>query len=224
MSAVTGPSEGELFKKTLGAKWQQLHPDIRRRFDKNPPPGQRLYYTGTLTELRCSFAGKLLAYLTRPLIGGALLPYTDADFPVDIEVYSEPGNPAIFKQRLYRLNDRKPARFTSYMLGGPRGEVYEYVGGGLGMKLRLRVETDGNLHFTSDGYFWHLFGRRIPVPGLFTPGKTFLVHRNDAPDRFNIRIEIRHCLFGTTFVQAGAFREIKAPVAAPEAGTEEAVA
>ncbi len=34
------------------------------------------------------------------------------------------------------------------------------------------------------------------------PGKTFLCHRNDAPTQFNIRIEIRHCLFGTTFTTA----------------------
>jgi hypothetical protein len=208
---LTGPSEGELFKKTLGAEWQRLHPDIQKRFDKNPLPGERLYYTGTLTELGCSFIGKILAYMTQPLIGGALIPANDADFPVDIEVYSKPGNPAIFKQRIYRLTRRKPIKFTSYMLGGEKGEVFEYVGAGLGMTLRLQVR-DGNLHFTSDGYFWEVMGVRIPVPGLFTPGKTYLVHRNESPDRFSIRIEIRHCLLGITFTQAGEFRELKQPI------------
>ncbi|MEC4721271.1 TIGR01777 family oxidoreductase [Noviherbaspirillum sp. CPCC 100848] len=41
------PSEGELFKKTLGPEWKLLHPDIRRRFDRNPLPGRPLHYTGT---------------------------------------------------------------------------------------------------------------------------------------------------------------------------------
>src|SRR5262249_40646284 len=126
----------------------------------------------------------------------------------DIEVYSKPGNPAIFKQRLYRLHGRKPIQFTSHMLPGPDATLLEYVGGGLGMNLRLRVE-EGDLRFVSDGYFWQVFGHRIPVPGLFTSGKTDLVHRNVSPDRFSIRIEIRHVLFGVTFTQAGEFREIR---------------
>ena len=115
----------------------------------------------------------------------------------------------IFKQRTYRLRDREPVMFTSYMAESPKGEVLEYVGAGLGMKLVLDVR-DGNLHFESDGYFWELFGVRIPLPGLITPGKTFLCHRNNNANQFDIRIEIRRALFGTTFTQAGVFREVAA--------------
>jgi hypothetical protein len=202
-----GPSEGELFKKILGAEWAKLHPDIQRRFDKNPAPGKPLYYTGTLSELSCSRIGKLLGYITRPMIKGALIPFDDADFPVDIQVYSKPDCPSIFKQRNYRLNGRKPIQFTSFMRESEKGEVLEYVGMGLGMKLLLRVQ-DGDLYFTSDGYFWEILGWRLPLPGMLTPGKTFLCHRNDNPNQFNIRIEIKHVLFGTTFKQVGVFREI----------------
>jgi hypothetical protein len=203
------PSEGELFKKILGPEWRKLHPDIQARFDKNPLPGQPLYYTGHLSELTCSRLGRLLGYLSRPFVKGALMPYNDADFPVDIQVYSKPDCASIFKQRTYRLNGRKPIMFTSYMAESARGEVLEYVGAGLGMKLVLDVR-DGNLHFESDGYFWELFGVRVPLPALLTPGKTFLCHRNNHANQFDIRIEIRHALFGTTFTQAGVFRELTA--------------
>jgi hypothetical protein len=207
---MNSPSEGELFRKVMGAEWGKLHPDIRRRFEKNPAPGQPLYYQGELSQLRSSRLGKLLGFITRPFIAGALIPYDDADFPVDIEVYSRPACPHIFKQRTYRLHGRPPIRFTSYMAESERGEVLEYVGMGLGMKLRLHVDG-GNLYFTSDGYFWDIFGWRMPLPGLLTPGKTFLCHRNDDREQFNIRIEIRHALFGTTFLQVGRFHEIAAP-------------
>lgn len=203
-----GPSEGELFKKILGAEWKKLHPDIQRRFDKNPAPGTPLYYTGTLSELKCSRIGKLLGYLTMPIIKGALIPFSDAHFPVDIQVYSKPDCPFIFKERIYRLHQRKPIQFTSYMRESEKGEVLEYVGMGLGMKLILHVEG-GNLYFTSDGYFWDILGYRIPLPGILTPGKTFLCHRNDSPGQFNIRIEIKHRIFGTTFTQVGVFRELE---------------
>lgn len=88
-----------------------------------------------------------------------------------------------------------------------KGEVLEYVGMGLGMKLLLSVR-DGDLYFESDGYFWELFGVRIPVPALLTPGKTFLCHRNNHAAQFDIRIEIVHPLFGKSFTQVGVFREL----------------
>ncbi len=203
------PSEGELFKKILGPAWRGLHPDIQLRFDKNPLPGKPLHYTGQLGELTCSRVGRVLGYLTMPLIKGALMPFNDANFPVDIQVYSKRDCASIFKQRTYRLNGRKPVQFTSFMRESSKGEVLEYVGMGLGMKLVLDVR-DGNLHFESDGYFWEVFGIRIPLPGLLTPGKTFLCHRNNSANQFDIRIEIRHALFGTTFTQAGVFREVAA--------------
>lgn len=219
------PSEGELFKKILGPAWLKLHPDIQRRFDKNPAPGKPLYYTGSLSELSSNAVGKLLGFLTLPMIDGALIPFDDADFPVDIQVYSRPDCDFIFKQRIYRLHRRKPIQFTSYMRESEKGEVLEYVGMELGMKLQLHVGEDANLYFTSDGYFWDIFGWRLPLPGILTPGKTFLCHRNDNPGQFNIRIEIKHCLFGTTFRQVGVFHEIAQPAAGPvEAATKESEA
>lgn len=208
VKASIGPSEGELFRRVLGDEWKKLHPDIQARFAKNPEVDRPLFYTGKLSELSCSIFGKLLGFITKPIIKGALIPYNDADFPVDIQVYSKPNCPHIFKQRTYNLTSRKPIEFTSYMSESKNGEVLEYVGAGLGMKLVLHVKN-GNLHFTSDGYFWDVLGIRIPLPGILTPGKTYLCHQNDDPSQFNIRIEIVHCLFGTTFTQVGVFHEIE---------------
>lgn len=209
-TATLGPSEGELFKKILGPEWLKLHPDIQRRFDKNPTPGVPLRYAGTVSELKSSFVGKLLGFFTLPIIKGALIPFDDADFPLDIEVYCKHGSDAIFKQRIYRLNRRKPIQFTSYMRESAKGEVLEYVGFGLGMKLVLSVR-EGNLHFRSEGYFWDLFGLRIPLPGLLTPGEIDLIHINEGENRFRIRIEIKHSLFGMMFTQVGEFWEVNRP-------------
>jgi hypothetical protein len=201
-------SEGELFKKIMGPQWLNLHPDIQRRFDKNPAHGKPLRYEGTLEELSCSLWGKILAHMTMPLVKGALLPYRAANFPVDIQVYSRAGCPYLFKHRLYKLPGRKPVEFTSYMKESEKGEVLEYVGAGLGMKL-LVFEKEGNLHFRSDGYFWDIGLCRIPLPHILTPGDTYLVHINEGGDRFRIRIDITHRLFGKMYVQAGVFQEAR---------------
>ena len=44
-------SEGELFKKIMGKKWLGLHPDIRKRFEKNPLPGKPLRTNGTIERI-----------------------------------------------------------------------------------------------------------------------------------------------------------------------------
>lgn len=204
---MIGLSEGELFKKILGGEWRELHPDIQARFEKNPALAKPLYYTGYLSQLTSSKFGKILGYLSFPFLKGALIPFDDFEFPVDIKVYSKPNNPAIFKQRIYHLHGRKPIHFTSHMRESEIGEVLEYVGLGLGMKLILFVKN-GNLYFTSNGYFWEIFGWRIPLPDLLTPGIVNLSHCNDNPSQFNIHIEIKHKVFGISFTQIGVFHEI----------------
>jgi hypothetical protein len=88
-----------------------------------------------------------------------------------------------------------------------KGEVLEYVGAGLGMKLRV-FEKNGSLHFESDGYFWDIGICRIPLPELLSPGHTYLKHMNESESSFKIRIDIEHKLFGKMFVQIGSFREV----------------
>jgi len=201
-------SEGELFKKVMGGQWLQLHPDIQKRFEKNPLPGYPLCYRGELEELSCSFWGKMLGHITQHLIGGALMPFVAHNFPVDIQVYSKESCPYIFKHRTYHIPNRKPVQFTSYMKESENGEVLEYVGMGLGMKL-LVFESGGNLHFQSDGYFWDIGICRIPLPDILSPGHTYLTHINEGENQFRIRIDITHKIFGKMFVQAGVFHEIK---------------
>jgi len=199
-------SEGELIKNALGAAWQNLHPHIRRRFEHNPAAEQPLYYQGELDQLWCSRTGKWLGRLTAPFVGGALIPHCDRDVPVDIAVFGKPDSPAIFKRRWYRLHNRPPIIFTSKMLPSQDGALLEYVGAGLGMRLLLSV-VDGDLHFHSDGYFWEIAGVRVPIFPFFTPGKTWLIHRNESAERFSIHIAITHPWLGLTFLQTGWFQE-----------------
>lgn len=71
----------------------------------------------------------------------------------------------------------------------------------------LSAVREGNVE--SGGRFRHIAGVPIPVPSWLTPGKTYPCHRNDHSAPFDIRIAIRHALFGTTCTQAGVFREVR---------------
>ena len=58
-------------------------------------PGAPLNYEGVLDELTCSKWGKVLGYITKPMIKGALIPYSEVGVPVDIQVYTHENDPNI---------------------------------------------------------------------------------------------------------------------------------
>lgn len=200
-------SEGELFKKIMNTEWDKLHPHIQQRFSVKTSTTKPLRFTGELTDLSCSFLGKILAFITQPFIPGALIPHTSNKCPVDIEVYTQENSHFLYKKRLYKISDKKTIQFISYMTESNKGEILEYVGSGIGMKL-IVSEKDTNLHFKSDGYFIDIGICRLPIPNLLSPGDVYLMHINESENTFRISIEITHKWFGKMFTQKGCFRTI----------------
>lgn len=203
ISRTPPPTEGQLFRDELGKGWESLAENIRRRFDHDPPPGQTVSYIGVMSRVECSWLGKALAWLVQHT--GALMPLEGVDVPVEIAVWTEAENKAVFKRREYRFPGRKPFVFRSRMLRDKNGSLVEHVGGGFGMYIRVR-EVDRNLHFEDKGYFVEYFGVRLPIPRIFGPGTVRLRHEDVAADTFAITIEIVHPLFGPMYFQQGFFR------------------
>ena len=198
-------SEGALFRYKLRERWAALHPDVQRRFEKNPTPDAPLHYHGVMTRMDASPLGLLAANLTRFI--GCLQPFTEAPLPVRIQVYGKPGETDLYKFRQYLRRKRKPFLFTSRMRLGRKGEVLELVGCGFGMVLSLSVTPEGNLHFFSDHYFFRLGTHLLRLPLWLTPGVTNLTHFNIDMENFHIRIDIRHPWFGQMFLHEGRFWE-----------------
>lgn len=195
-------SEGQLFKSQVGENWKNLSPNIQKRFDTDPPHNKPLKYDGIMTRVECSVLGKIFANLIR--FSGALLPYSGTNVPVDIEVYTKPDRLDIFKNRVYFFPSKKPFTFKSNMCLDKNGDVLEFVGFGLGMKI-IVFEKEGNLHFKDNGYFWQIGRLRIPLPRLLTPGNTYLIHSDMGEKQFGILIDITHPLFGRMYYQEGIF-------------------
>lgn len=200
-------SEGQLFKSQVGEeRWKNLSPHIQKRFDANPSPDKPIRYQGTMTRVEASFIGVVLANLVR--FSGALLPYVGKDVATDILVFSKPGMPDIFKQRVYFFPGKKPFTFNSNMRRAENGDVLEFVGFGLGMKL-IVTEKEGNLYFSDNGYFFSIGNWRIPLLSPFNPGKTRLLHSDMGEKTFKIVIDIQHPIFGKMYYQQGIFHHVE---------------
>ena len=83
----------------------------------------------------------------------------------------------------------------------------EVVVGGLGMYLGLS-ERGGAICFESRGYFWQVFGQRLPLPNLLSPGRTLVSHAEAGGGFFRFTLEIIHPVFGETVFQTGLFSEM----------------
>jgi len=70
-------------RKQLGQSWNKLHPNIQNRFARDPAPGEKIIYTGTMHKVSRSLMGALFAHLTR-IIGNPLSPYAGEDVPMEI--------------------------------------------------------------------------------------------------------------------------------------------
>jgi hypothetical protein len=196
-------AEGALIRAKLGTEWDQVHPDVQARFFQNALPGQPLQYEGVMTIMKCSFIGMILARICLLFTNGALCPYQGKDIRAEIDVFTQPGSTDIIKTRHYFFSN-KAYIFSSHMRQDTNGDLLEYVSKSIGMKINVKSNM-GNLHFTDGGYFIEFGKLRIMLPLFFSPGALELHHINIDPNRFRIRIDITHPLFGRMYEQEGIF-------------------
>lgn len=190
-------------KSQLGESWYRLHPNIQKRFEREPNQGERIIYEGFMLEMRRSFMGWLFASLTR-IVGNPLSPYQGKNIPMEVALFKKPNKEGVYWQRTYYIPGEKPYTVVSSKQESKAGEMLECVGGGFGMKLDV-YEDNQNLHFKSYRYFWKFLKFRIPLPHWLTPGETNVIHTDLGNGEFTYTISMTHKILGETFYQHGVF-------------------
>lgn len=199
------------FRRLLGGPaWRELPAAVQHRFAVTAHLTPTVY-EGTVS-VRASLIGKLIAQACR-LVGTPLAPWTGDGVPVRVDVWGDTDGGLVW-DRTYAFADRPVCRVSSKKMMGADGRLMEVVQGGLGMTLALSVEA-GALHFRSTGYFFTAAGRRIPIPGLITPGRAHVTHEDQGGGWFRFTLGFVHPLLGETMFQTGLFRgapyDVKGP-------------
>ena len=189
------------------AGWRRLTPSIRARFLKTCDHASRLLYKGVMTRVEASPVGWLLAQPCR-LAGTPLAPHRGADVPVEVAVYPDRQGRGVVWARRYFFPDKAPVIVRSAKVLDARDRLLECVGGGFGMFLKV-YEENRALHFRSTRYFWEIFGLRIHLPHILSPGTAHVVHADMGDDYFRFTISITHKYLGELFFQDGIFKERK---------------
>ena len=201
------PIPDRRFSSLLGHKsWLKLPAPVRRRFGKRVRGGASVAYQGVVTDMRMSWAGRLLAQAARLI--GAPLPYDLSCIgkPAVVIVTEDIAGDGQFWIRQYGRKAGFPQMVhSSKRFAGPTG-LEEYIGYGVGMALTV-AEEDGALLFKSDHYFISLFGERIRIPNLIAPGALVIGHHELGGGRFRFTMRLRHRLLGLVLSQDAIFED-----------------
>jgi uncharacterized protein DUF4166 len=195
------------FRTLLGpTAWALLPVPVQKRFSNALAPGEMKLYEGHVAETELSRAGRVLAFALR-IIGAPLPLQNGATGASVVSVVEDPKIGGQLWSRSYARAGRFPQVVHSAKRFRGATGLEEYVGAGLGMALQLSVR-DGALVFTSAGYFFDGFGRRIWLPDFLTPGAMEIVHTQEPDATFTFRLTLTHPLFGRLLYQLAYYRDV----------------
>ena len=196
-----------LFRTTMGADFDRLHPQLQRRFDVGLTGGMACVGRGVMTQITRGpwwtvpflQIGRLRNILVPDV--GADVPFTIANYP-----YLDPyGRETVTFVREYRVRGRR-RRFDATMVAGHDG-IVDYLGTHqhLAVDLDVSAEPDGSLLLCSGAQRFYEGPVAFRFPMLFS-GRATLRERFDETDgRFHVDLRVDNDRFGYLFGYRGSF-------------------
>ncbi|MGA5562345.1 DUF4166 domain-containing protein [Streptomyces platensis] len=197
------------FQRALGADFDRLHPQIRRRFSVGLDSGEACVGRGTMDRIwhGRSFVRPFLA------LGGSrniLVPQTGRDIPFVIEnvPYRDSfGRETVTFVRTFAF-PRRPRRFDATMVFSPeRGCVVDYLGTHqhLATDLHFTVDGSGALVIRSGEHRFREGPVDVRVPDLIGGDAVVRESYDEAAGRFRIQVRVGNRRFGPLFGYEGSF-------------------
>ncbi|MEU8913579.1 DUF4166 domain-containing protein [Streptomyces nigrescens] len=198
-----------IFQRALGADFDRLHPNIRRRFSVGLDSGEACIGRGTMDRIwhGRSFVRPFLA------LGGSrhiLVPQAGRDIPFVIEnvPYTDSfGRETVTFVRTFSF-PRRPRRFDATMVFSPeRGCVVDYLGTHqhLATDLHFTVDSAGALIIRSGEHRFREGPVDVRVPDLIGGDAVVRESYDEAAGRFRIQVRVGNRRFGPLFGYEGSF-------------------
>ncbi|MFC9898029.1 DUF4166 domain-containing protein [Nocardia sp. NPDC127579] len=198
-----------MFRTVLGADFERLHPQLRRRFSVGLDSNEACLGTGVMERI---WHGRRVVqpFLRLGATRNILVPQTGADIPFTIEnvPYRDSfGRETVSFVRTFAFPGGE-RRFDAQMVLHPRGDrILDYLGTHqhLASDLHVSVESDGSLLIRSGDL--RLRERRIDlrVPDLLHGRAEVRESFDDSSGRFRIRVQVTNPVLGPVFGYHGSF-------------------
>ncbi|MFJ5263862.1 DUF4166 domain-containing protein [Streptomyces sp. NPDC088387] len=210
MTTTPAPARASIFRRAMGADFDRLHPELRRRFSVGLDSGEACTGRGVMD--RIWHGGPWVKpFLALGTTRNILVPRAGRDVPFTIEnvPYADTfGRETVTFVRTFDLPGR-PRRFDAQMVLGPRGDrILDYLGTHqhLATDLHPSAEPDGSLLIRSGEHRFREGPVDVRVPALIGATAEVRESYDDISGRFRIRVRVVNEHFGPLFGYDGSFR------------------
>ncbi|MEU9666897.1 DUF4166 domain-containing protein [Streptomyces bobili] len=198
-----------IFRTAMGAGFDRLHPQLRRRFSVGLESGEactgrgvmdRVWHGGAFVKPFLALGGTRNILVPR---AGRAVPFVIENVP-----YTDSfGRETVTFVRTFDLSGG-PRRFDAQMVLGPKGDrVLDYLGTHqhLATDLYFHAEADGSLLIRSGTHRFREGVVDARVPELIGATAEVRESYDDAAGRFRIRVRVVNRYFGPLFGYEGSF-------------------
>lgn len=199
-----------IFRTAMGADFDRLHPELRRRFSVGLAGGEACTGHGVMERIWHG-RGFVKPFLALGGTRNILVPRAGRNVPFMIEnvPYADTfGRETVSFVRTFDLPGR-PRRFDAQMVLSPKGDrVLDYLGTHqhLASDLHLSAEPDGSLLIRSGEHRFREGPVDVRVPELIGADAEVRESYDDSTGRFRIRVRVEDRRFGPLFGYEGTFR------------------
>jgi len=197
-----------IYQRALGADFDQLHPQIQRRFGFSSTDGIASIGRGVMDEI---WKGR---GFTEPFLHVGswrriMFPETGRHIPFTIENYAfvdRFGRETVSWIRTFESRRRR--RFDAYMVySDARGRIVDYLGSHehLAVDIDLWVDDAGGLRLRSGAQRFYECVIGFSFPMLFSGIADVREWYDDAARRFRIEVDVHNRVWGPLFGYRGSF-------------------
>ncbi|GAA1874428.1 DUF4166 domain-containing protein [Asanoa iriomotensis] len=197
-----------IFRQALGADFERLHPQLRRRFGID---GATACVGRGVMDRIWRGGPHVLPFLRLGAGRHILFPDTGTDVPFTIENYSYLdgyGRETVTFVRTFEVGSGRRRRFDATMVySAPRGRIVDFLGTHqhLAVDLTLRVDVAGGLHIRSGDPRLTEGPLRCRVPSAMSGTAELHEWYDEEAGRFRIRVQVVNRRFGPIFGYHGSF-------------------
>ena len=198
-----------IFRQALGADFERLHPEMRRRFGVSAA-GAACVGTGVMDRIWHG-GPHLLPFLWLGASRHILFPERGTDVPFTIENYGYRdrfGRETVTFVRTFEMRRARRRRFDATMVYDPaRGGIVDFLGTHqhLAVDLQVSVDATGGLHIRSGEQRLTEGPVRCRVPAGLSGTATLHEWYDEKAACFRIDVRVTNRRFGPIFGYTGSF-------------------
>jgi len=192
-----------VYKRQMGEEYNQLHPEIQKRFDFSTGNSVAFIGRGVMEKI---WNGNKLAVAVLKVLSKSNILFPRVGDNIEYEIHNYPykdeiGREAHSMNRVFFFPDLEQRFDGTALFSEKKNQIVEYLGLDHRMlfEMGLSADKNGAIRFSSGKQFVFLLGLKLPVPSFVRGDIELLEWYDDSKKRFYLDLTVKSKLFGKLF-------------------------